>query len=255
MMHGRSILLLGSAMLFLLSGLPGRAAAMETRPLLYSLLLPGLGEWSLGYKERAIGHFVIEAGSWAGNFYYRDKGFDLRHDYEAYAEEHWEVARWASAYSEAQPEWMDWLQPGEWEAYAWDATRPTAVEFDTTHIGYLQSHYAPYHEDPQHYYENLGKYDWYRWGWDDYSDASDDSVNRYVYGDIRNRSNDAFGRAHDFLSLMVLARVVSLADTFILLRRIEAGATRTELDQSWRMELLPGDPREASFRLAFTRRW
>ena len=81
----RKLLWLGAALLPLMAGLPGQAAAMETRPLLYSLLLPGLGEWSLGYRGRAVTQFAIEAGSWAGNFYYRDKGFDLRHEYEVAA--------------------------------------------------------------------------------------------------------------------------------------------------------------------------
>ena len=247
-------------LLALLMMVPGSAAALDTKPLLYSLLLPGLGEWSLGYKGRAVAHFAVEAGCWTGNYLYRQKGFELRDDYEAYADKHWHPATWASAFSEGQPEWMDWLDAAEWEEYAWDELQPTAVDFDTLHTSpngdqYLVSHYAPHHEDPQHYYENLGKYDWYRWGWDDYSSDTDRSDHRYVYLDMRNDSNAAFDTAHNLISLMVVARVVSLVDTFILIRKLDGGASRAEIDNAWRLEFQPRDPREAAFRLALTRRF
>jgi len=255
---GRSLLLIP---LLLITAFPGVAAALDTKPLLYSLVLPGLGEWSLGYKGRAAAHFAVEAGCWAGNFYYRGQGFDLRAEYEDYADAHWHPARWAAAFSEEQPEWMDWLDEGEWDLYNDNGgLQPTAVEFDESHTSpdgdqYLESHYAPHHEDPQHYYENLGKYDWYRWGWDDYGSDTDRSEHRYVYLDMRNDSNAAFKRAHNLISFMVVARVVSLVDTFILLRLIENGATRAELDSAWRLDFQPRDPGEASFRLALTRRF
>lgn len=233
------------------------AAAIEARPLLYSLLLPGLGEWSLGYRGRATLQFAVEAGCWAGNFYYRDQGFQKRHEYEAYAEAHWEEARWASAWTEEQPDWLYWVTAEEWEALGWaDGTKPTAVEFDATHAGYLESHFAPYHEDPQHYYENLGKYDWYRWGWDDYGTDSDDSAHRYVYLALRKDSNAAFDHAKAFIFALVAARVVSLVDTYILLRRLDdAGGDQAALAEGWHLQLGPELARPAGFRLALTRSW
>ncbi len=240
---------------------PAPAPAIETKPLLYSLLLPGLGEWSLGYRGRAVGHFAIEAGCWAGNFYYRDQGFKRRHDYEAYAEAHWEEARWASAWNpraEGVPDWLYWVSDEVWNS---DVTYPdtlaSAMEFlRDDHEGYMESHFAPYHEDPQHYYENLGKYDWYRWGWDDYDEGSGDSVRRYVYTGMRKDSNAAFDRAETFIFALVAARVVSLADTYILLRRLErAGGDRAALADAWHLELSPRDLRAAGWRLALTRSW
>lgn len=231
------------------------ASAMEKRPLLYSLLLPGWGEWSLGYKGRAVGHWVVEAGCWTANFYYRDQGFEKRHEYEAYADAHWHTARWASAFSEEQPDWLDWIPAEEWSDYAWDELIPSAVEFDDPRPGYLESHFAPFHEDPQHYYENLGKYDWYRWGWDDYSQTSDNSAHRYVYLNMRNASDDDFNRAHNFIIVMLLARVVSIVDTYLILHRMESGSTVRELQTGWRLDFTPTDPVRAGFRLGLTRSW
>ncbi len=228
---------------------------MDAKPLLYSLLVPGLGEWSLGYKGRALAHWTVEAGCWAGNFYYRDKGFAGRKDYEAYADSHWHTARWASAWNETIPDWLDWIPQSEWDEYGWDAVMPTAVEFDETHEGYLASHFAPYHEDPQHYYENLGKYDWYRWGWDDYSSGTDRSEHRYVYLRMRNDSDDDFNRAHNFVIAMVLARVVSLADTYLLLHRLESGVTEKEIRTSWRLDFAPKNADLSGFRIGLRRSW
>ncbi|MBM4116791.1 hypothetical protein FJ251_03480 [bacterium] len=244
--------------LLALLALAAPAAALETRPLLYSLLLPGLGEWSLGHRGRALTQFAVEAGCWAGNFYYRDRGFDLRHEYEAYAEAHWEEARWASAWNVAgQPDWMDWVSADEWAAFAWPDTLPSAMAFlRDGHEGYLESHFAPYQEDPQHYYENLGKYDWYRWGWDDYDTGRDDSAHRYVYLGMRRESNRAFDRAEAFIFAMVAARVVSLADTYILLRRLErAGDDQAAREEGWRLQFGPAGARPAGFRLVLTRSW
>ncbi|MCB9514941.1 MAG: hypothetical protein H6693_01975 [Candidatus Latescibacteria bacterium] len=245
------------AALVIVTLLAPSARAMDAKPLLYSLLIPGMGEWSLGHKRIALTHFALEAGCWAGNFYYRDRGFELRHDYEAYAEAHWEEARWASAWSpDGQPDWMDWVTPEQWDAYAWPDTIASAMDFwRDGHQDYLESHFAPYQEDPQHYYENLGKYDWYRWGWDDYSESADDSANRYVYAAMRKDSNDAFTTAEHFIYALVVGRVVSLADTFLMLRRLEAGVPPQELDRGWRLEMAPVDPRESRFALALTRRW
>jgi len=232
------------------------AAALDAKPLIYSLLLPGLGEWSLGYKGRAVGFWAVEAGCWAGNFYYRDRGFDLRHEYEAYADAHWHTARWASAFSEEQPGWLAWMPAAEYDANAWAATCPVAVDFDTTHAGYLQSHFAPYHEDPQHYYENLGKYDWYRWGWDDYDCAADDTAHRWVYVGIRNDSEKAFDTARLFANALVVSRVVSLVDTYLLLRRLErAGGDAAPLETAWRLDFAPTGRGAGGFRIALTRSW
>ena len=79
------------------------AGALELKPLLYSLIFPGAGEWSLGYKKRALAQFAVEAGCWSANVYYREQAYDKRHAYETYADAHWTE--------------HDWLLP-------WDGIRP-----------------------------------------------------------------------------------------------------------------------------------
>ena len=244
----RLLLILG----FLLAAAP--AAALELKPLVYSLIFPGAGEWSLGYKERALAHFAVEATCWSANVYYRERGFDKRHDYESYADAHWETARWASSFSDTRPGWLDWIPQAEWDFYD-RGLQDTAVAFDDSHEDYLMGHFAPYHEDPQHYYENLGKYDWYRWGWDDYDAGTDGTDNRYVYLRMRNASDDDFNVAERFIKFMVVARVVSLADTYIILHKRELGASEREIEAGWRFAVAPSDIQFSGFRLGLTRSW
>ncbi|MBC8366395.1 hypothetical protein H8E52_03200 [bacterium] len=242
-------------LLLLLVALP--IAAIDVKPLAYSLLMPGMGEYSLGYKTRAYAHWAVEAGGWYGVVHYRNVGFDRRYEYEAYADVHWSEGRWRSAWSE------DWLDHED----AWDELCASAVAFDESHITYddnenpvhyLDTHFAPYDEDPQHYYENLGKYDWYRWGWDDY-DCADDHLNprpgdhRYIYGKMRNSSDDAFNTAHNILTAMLLARVVSLVDTYIILVRLDHGSSDQAIRDGWRMSYQIED--RGGFRLGMTRNW
>jgi hypothetical protein len=48
------------------------------------------------------------------------------------------------------------------------------------------SHHLPDTKTEQ-YYEMIGKYDQFRWGWDDYSDYDKGSVHREEYLECRNR--------------------------------------------------------------------
>jgi len=251
-------------LLCLLLAAASQASALDAKPLAYSLLLPGMGEYSLGYKSRAYAHWLVEAGGWAGVVHYRNQGFEKRHQYEDYADAHWSEVRWRSAWD------LDWDEhcvdcddPGN----AWADTCTSAMQFDRTHISidgqgneihYLDTHFAPYSEDPQHYYENLGKYDWYRWGWDDY-DCGDDHANprpgdhRYIYGKMRNASDDDFNRAHNILTALLLARVVSLVDTYIILVRQDRGQSEAEIREGWRMDY--SIEARGGFRLGMTRNW
>ena len=245
-------------LLVLLFLFPLEAGALDARPLAYSLLIPGLGEWSMGYKARAATHWAFEAGCWSGTVYWRNRGFDKRHDYEAYADDYWHTARWASAFLDQQPDWIDWMEASEWSEFAWDQTCEVAVTFDEEHPGYLESHFAPFGEDPQHYYENLGKYDWYRWGWDDY-DCSDDhkdpvpGSHRWVYGNMRNESDVYFDRAHNFLIAMLIGRVVSVVDTYVILVCRDRGQSPEAIRDGWRLQSTMGPG--GGLRLGLARSW
>ncbi len=57
---------------------PGRAV-------LYSLLIPGLGDWKLGNKNRAVTFFAIEGVIWASFIAFEVQGHDLEDEYQSLA--------------------------------------------------------------------------------------------------------------------------------------------------------------------------
>jgi len=249
---------------FALLLLPAFASALDVRPMAYSLLIPGLGEYSMGFKTRAYAHWAIEAGGWYGVVHNRDLGFEKRHAYEDYANAHWSEIRWRSSWD---ADWSEHCVDCDDPESAWDELCDSAVAFDQSHLSedeqgnvvhYLNSHFAPFSENAQHYYENMGKYDWYRWGWDDYDCADDHSYprpgdHRYIYGKMRNSSDDSFNLAHNILSTLILARVASLVDTYIILARREHGSSDRAIRDGWRVGVT--NMGRGGFRLGLTRNW
>ncbi len=189
-------------------------AAQSWWPLLYSALVPGLGELSMGYEKRGIGLMVAEAVAWTGYFKNHSEGLDERDAYEAFADAHWSESTWIEAF------------PGICQ------TPPTSVQDiedcgkDTSGQG-IWPGYIPYitkAQDKQHYYENLGKYDWFISGWDDWKGLDTESLeyhretdNRTTYRSMRQASNNSLDDADSFLWLSFAARAFSLAETAIII--------------------------------------
>jgi hypothetical protein len=191
-------------------------------PLMYSALVPGLGELSMGYEKRGIGLMVAEAVAWTGYFKKHNEGMDQRDEYEAFADAHWTENRWVDEF------------PGICQ------TPPTSVEDiedcgrDTSGQGIWPGYipYIPKDSDKQHYYENLGKYDWFISGWDDWKGLDTESLeyhmetdNRTKYRSMRQASNNSLDDADSFLWISFAARAFSLAETAIIIhnRRDDAG--------------------------------
>lgn len=181
-------------------------------PMLMSLLVPGTGEVYLGYYKRGIALIALEAGAWTGYVYYHEKGLDTRAEYEAFADRHWDVQKWADDHPDIYPYFTGF----------------TPEEMDS--VGRLKSGtgswpgYIPWvskEEDKQHYYENIGKYDWYISGWEDFSPALDfprDTDLRDEYRAMRKESNDQLDDAKMFVYLSLATRVFSIVETIILTR-------------------------------------
>ena len=68
--------------------------SIDLKAMLYSAILPGSGEYSMGYTNRAYLFLGIEAlvvGTW---YIFNQKGLDTQDKYRAYADEHWSLDRW-----------------------------------------------------------------------------------------------------------------------------------------------------------------
>lgn len=181
-------------------------------PVLLSLLVPGTGEIYMGYYVRGAVLLAAEATAWTGYAYYNNKGLDSRREYERFADDHWSYGRWVDHHAL----WRDPIYE--------DSTR----SFDNLErFGPDWDGWPPYHswhskeEEKQNYYENIGKYDWFISGWEDWDPDTQpkQSGMRTTYRAMRKKSNDELDNATGFIYLSVAARVVSLVETLLLTRR------------------------------------
>jgi hypothetical protein len=186
-------------------------------PVLYSFILPGAGEIALGHKYRGAALVALEVGAWAGYAYYHDQGIQERSDYEAFADAHWDYARWIREH------------PATEEMVAGTGQDPATVtleELDTYGRTTWGSQWPGYHTwhpketEKQNYYENIGKYDWFISGWEDWDLAGKphELPLRTQYRAMRIKSNDDLDTAEKFVFLSIATRVYSLIETFFLVR-------------------------------------
>ena len=72
---------------------------IDLKAMLYSAILPGSGEYSMGYTNRGYLFLGIEAlavGTW---YIFNQKGLDTQNEYRNFADEHWNLLRWFADYS------------------------------------------------------------------------------------------------------------------------------------------------------------
>ncbi|MCZ6636170.1 MAG: DUF5683 domain-containing protein [bacterium] len=155
-----------------------------------SLMVPGLGELYSGARWRAAGFFATETLTWLAYFNWRSKGSDLRTEFRQYADQHWDESRYRSwqSYNQSQPEGSRYFET---------ETLPSKSE------------------DIQQYYELVGKYAQFVFGWDDVTvgfttdNMSVQSVRRVDYETQRNESNKRLKRASTIIGVVMLNHIVS----------------------------------------------
>jgi hypothetical protein len=199
-------------------------------PMLYSALVPGLGELTMGYKGRGIALMAVDVAAWIGYFSLHSDGLDQRDAYEAFADMHWEQQKFIDDHPLVYP-----LQ-GQTQDYLEEQGQAVSGSGGDWWTGYIP--WVSKEDDKQHYYENIGKYDWFVSGWSDYDPTVDPplakSALRDQYVDMRNESNNSLDDANAFVWVSLAARAVSLVDTAIIIHN-----RRNSGDQALRMEPAP----------------
>ena len=199
---------------------PDASSRRTYLPVLFSLLVPGTGEMYMGYYVRGAVLLAAEATAWTGYAHYHNKGLDSRAEYERFADRYWDYDRWV----EDHLLWQDPMYAGETRTFE-RLDEIGRTEWDKW-PGYHTWHSKE--EDSQNYYENIGKYDWFISGWEDWDpeNPTRETPLRLTYWGMRKKSEDELQRATNFVYLSVAARVISLVETVLLVRRGDSDSTR-----------------------------
>ena len=148
-----------------------------SRAMLYSALLPGLGEYYVGSRKKARYFFAIEAISWLGFWSFHTSGMWKEDDYINFAYE-----RAGVRLEDRDDDFRDWVgfydDIDQFNEYGrvQDRDRPYLVDNESNH-----------------------------WSWRDPADKA-------VYRELKNGSREAFRRRDFTVGLMILNRIVSIID-------------------------------------------
>lgn len=169
---------------------------------LMSLAIPGLGELYSGTRVRAAFFMTVEALTWINYARWRSKGKNLKANFRQFANNHWIEAHYRS--------WQVYNNNQGSKKYLETETLPTKTE------------------DIQQYYELIGKYDQFVYGWDDVwnpafpeTNSGVHSARRLNYEIQRNESNKFLKRASVIVGLAVLNRILSAIHASIYTQSLE----------------------------------
>jgi hypothetical protein len=183
----------------------------------YSLVVPGLGQWYYGSRVKPFLFFGAEVAAWVLHFKWHSDAERMEDDFEAFNRAHWS----RDAYEQQYLLW----------AYG---------ETDDDLINEQEiSHHLP-DTRTQQYYEMTGKYNQFAWGWDDAvlggnvlgdygpgnpppqieSEATTPaSARREAYEYMRDDANNKFDDATKMIFVSMLNRLASAFEALIFTKK------------------------------------
>jgi hypothetical protein len=211
-----------------------RSGRGKVLPLAMSLAVPGLGEAYLGHI-RGYPMMAIDVASWLLLVHYNEQGHKKRDAYYAYAQEHWSETRMEPAYDITNPADAAGLfyYPGFTITVSPQGYKQIPLWVDVT-------------ADRREYFENLGKWDQFVFGWDDFTDprtfittvAQGDaqyltdprvSAHRETYRAMRTDSNKQFTNRDRLLYFNIATRIFSFFQVAYLEGLLGGGQSQLEV--------------------------
>lgn len=176
---------------------------------LFSLLLPGAGEFYSGEYLKAAIFVGIEVAIVATALSYDKKGDDQTSTFESFADGNWSVvkyAEWLNRFENATIPINPNTSLPPWERVNWDSLNFYEKKF---------SHKLPKHGDQQ-YYELIGKYPQYSPGWNAFDPNEPDyhvlPAIFLEYSKMRGKANDYYAVATTAVKLMYINHFLSMLD-------------------------------------------
>jgi hypothetical protein len=200
---------------------------------LASLAIPGAGEVFVGEYTKGVLFFAAEVVGVTAGILYNNKGDRRTNEFQDYADAHWSAVKYAeylntyaakyrtnkdNAHIAIDPNTS--LKP--WQRVDFNAIN--AYEQGAWNEGF--SHQLPMYGE-QAYYELIGKYNQFKYGWDTYlHDANglpldDNGYNSNVpqqlltYAGSRGSANDFYTKSRLAISLVVVNHLLSAVDAYL----------------------------------------
>jgi hypothetical protein len=207
-----------------------------------SLILPGAGEVYAGSYLLAGLFAALEGAGWYYSIDANRRGDDATTIYQHYADQNWSVVKYAQWLNENAKNYpggdkavhID-INPDEslphWQRVNWE-------QMHTTEMAVPQfSHRLPDYGDQQ-YYELIGKYNQYSYGWNDKleGDYWNPSTNFLYYSGLRGDANRYYDRSSAIINLLILNHFLSAIDAAWAAARFNQAV---ELQSGARLQRLP----------------
>lgn len=176
---------------------------------LYSFVLPGAGEFYSNSKIKAGLFLGLEALFWTGYFGYHKRGSDKRDEYQVWADQYWDRNRYEKGLFDTYGDTVLTLQKDStYKLISLDGLDSISI-----------THWLSDSEDQQ-YYEMIGKYHQFRYGWEDYNSYDREywTLLRLYYWEMRKHSNRLFDRAKYTMIASLANHVLSAFDAALTAR-------------------------------------
>lgn len=230
---------------------PSLQGAQKKNPLMaagMSLLLPGAGQAYTGNYWKTGIMVAVEAAAIAVAVLYTRKGDDKTTEFQNYADAHWSAVRyaqWMNSHGEdynltgnagivinSDASLPSWQRVSFAEINAWESQQKR--------LGF--SHMLPAHGEQQ-FYELIGKYDQFKFGWDEYiygwaadgTPNSDDknyfSIPQQMvsYSANRGKANDFYNTAAIAVGAIVVNHLASSLEAFFSTRSDNEHVVQSEI--------------------------
>jgi hypothetical protein len=204
----------------------GKSYKSPTKAFLFSLAIPGLGQYYNGSRVKPFVFLGVEIISWTYHIKWHMNGNDITDEFEEFNRAHW-----------SQDRYIDYLR---WNYEGIDDDDLITAPEITHHLPDTRT---------QQYYEMTGKYDQFSWGWVDaiYNDSTWNDYNssnpppkivsisttpqsalREHYETRRDDANNMYDKARRMMYVAFLNRIVSAFEAMIASKKINKNIKTTE---------------------------
>lgn len=189
------------------SGDIGSQRKNPAKAFMYSALIPGAGQFYNGSKLKALVFAGVEALAWTGHISNNNKGDSKTDEFNDFADTHW-----------SQTVYEDFLE-ANW------SVRDDDLVVNNAGFSYF-THHLP-STKTQQYYEMIGKYNQFIYGWDDMNPQTIDSLavhyatsqNRLDYEEMRGDANKFYDNAKTSLIVVMVNHILSGTEAALAARR------------------------------------